>query len=149
MKRSEVREFIRQGVVAVHEPDFSYTFGLLTEWDAKRDNIYPCIFNPSLEVSTSINTQSSPPFDSWQVQLYVVKKDRMDSVSDEYEPTIDECDLVAQKLMYQFRKIIDGYDLTMIVNSTRKPWIKKNADCCTGVLLEFIIENQDKTDVCP
>lgn len=149
MKRSEVREFVRQGVMAIRQPTITFQTGVFTDWDANRSNVYPCIFLPSLEVDTDYPQESSPPIDGWAIKLYIAYKDAMDSAPEQYEDIIDRADFIAQQLIYQYRTIIDGYKMTTIGSSSRKVWLKQNADCASGVILEFPITVSDQTDVCP
>lgn len=147
MKRSEIREFVRLGVVAIQQPSIEFHFGKYTDWNANRSNVYPCIFNPSLEVGTDYPV--SAPLDEWPIILYIAYKDKIDSKPEEYEDLIDQADNVAQQLMYRYRQIITGYTKTQILKSSRESWIKQNADLASGVILRFAVINTDQTNVCP
>lgn len=148
MKRSEVREFIRQGVIAI-QPTLAFDSGLLTDFNSQRTNIYPKVFLESLNVDTSYNAQA--PLDVWPIQIYIAFQDRMDSLPVDYEDLVDQADFIAQKLMYLYRKTLNSQnaELVKIENTKRTKWIKQNADCLTGILLTFQIRGQDTTNVCP
>lgn len=146
MKRSEVREFIRKGVATL-QPSVEFDSGRLSEFNSERSNIYPKAWLETLEVDTDFPT-SSAPVDTWPVKLYIANKDAMDSAPPQYEDLIDQADYIAQKLIYQYRNVIDGYKLVSIEGAKRVKWIKQNADILTGVILEFNIKNTDQTDVC-
>lgn len=146
MKRNEIREFIRLGVVAL-TPSLEFDSGLLTDFNSERSNIYPKVWLESLEVDTTIPV--SAPVDTWPIKLYIARKDSMDSKPSQYEDHVDHADFIAQKLIYQYRNVVEGFKLVEIIGEKREPWIKKNADCLTGVVLTFDLKATDATDFCP
>lgn len=147
MKRSEVRTFIREGVNSL-VPVLDYSEGQITDWNAQRSNIYPGVLSVLEETDTSIPTTSTPLNDNWDIKLIIANKDALDSIPDVYEGIVDSCDEVAQRLIYKYRNIIDGYKLTTMEAINRKKFIKKYADCLTGIELTFKLINQDRTNVC-
>lgn len=146
MKRSEVRTFIAAGVAAL-QPSIEFDSGQLTDFNSDRSNVYPKVWLETLEADTEYPTISAP-VDTWPIKLYIASKDAMDSAPAQYEALIDQADFIAQKLVYQYRNVTAGYKLIYIENTKRLKWIKKNADCLTGIILEFHIKNTDKTNVC-
>lgn len=146
MKRSELKEFIRQGV-AVLQPSIEFGTGLLTDFNSIPDQVYPKVWLESPEVGTEYPV--SAPLDTWVINIYIANRDKMDSFPDQYEDLIDSADMIAQRLIYQYRNIIENYKLTSLEGVKRVPWIKKNATCLTGIYLTFIIKNTDQTNVCP
>ena len=86
--------------------------------------------------------------DKWDIELIIAQKDAMDSAPEVYEGIVDSSDLIAQKLIYQYRNRISGYKQIAIDSIKREPFIKKYADCLTGVKLTFTITANDKTNVC-
>ena len=147
MKRSEVRTFIREGVNSL-VPVLDYSEGQITDWNAQRSNEYPGILSVLEQTDTSIPTTSTPLNDSWDIKLIIANKDALDSIPDVYEAIVDDCDSISQKLIYKYRNIIDGYKLTTMEAINRKKFIKKYADCLTGIELTFKLINQDRTNVC-
>lgn len=145
MKRAEIREFIRQGVVAI-TPSVEFDSGLLTDFNSQRAHIYPKVWLES--PSTKIDYPASAPINDWNIKLYIASLDRMDSAPAIYEDLVDQADYIAQQLLYQYRTIISGYKLLAIEGTSREAWIKKNADCLTGVVLSFNLKGPDQTDVC-
>ena len=145
MTRKEIKEFIRLGVVAI-TPALEFDSGLLTDFNSERSNIYPKVWLESLEVDTVVPV--SAPVDTWPIKLYIAGKDQMDSKPSQYEDLIDKADFIAQKLIYQYRNVVKGFKLVEILGEKREPWIKKNADCLTGVVLSFDLKATDATDVC-
>lgn len=144
MKRVEVREFIRGGVVAL-TPSVEFGSGLLTDFNSQRSNVYPMVWLESPELDTDFILR---PIDSWTINLYIASLDRMDSSPAQYEDLVDKADFIAQKLMYNYQNVATGYKLIMIESSKREPWIKQNADCLTGVVLSFTLSGPDQTEVC-
>lgn len=146
MKRSEIRTFLQQGVAAIQQPDFTLLEGLYTDWNKERAVKYPCIFIDLSETETDYPV--SAPLDSWAVSIWIGNQDKLDSKPEQYEDIVDQMDLVAKQLIYQYRTITEGYALTVIESSKREKFVKKNADIVTGVNLTFAITGADQTDVC-
>ncbi len=145
MKREEVREFLKEGVNGiVPAPEFGS--GLITDFNSIRSHEYPAVWQVVSPVGTVEGT--SAPQDSWEIELIVAQKDRMDSSHDEYEHILDDCDLIAQKLIYKYRKIVDGYKLVTMESIRREPFVKKYADCLSGVMLTFTLNVPNQTNVC-
>lgn len=147
MKRSEIRQFIKEGVNSL-TPVLDYSEGQITDWNAQRSNQYPGIVLVLEETDTDIPTTSTPSNDKWDIKIIIANKDALDSTPDVYEAIVDSCDEIAQRLIYKYRNVIDGYKLTTMESITRKKFIKKYADCLSGVELSFKINNQDQTNVC-
>jgi hypothetical protein len=143
MKRSEIREIIKAGVDSL-TPVLQFWDGELSDWNAKRDNRYPGVLS-ILDSVESKYAQNMSPLDSWPIRLLVCKIDKMDSNPSDYESIVDSCDEIAQKLIYYYRDNALSYDIT---TASRKRFIKKHADCLTGVELTFTIQANDKTRVC-
>ena len=145
MKRSEIREFIRSGVVAL-TPTVEFESGQLTDFNSSRTNLYPKVWLESPIVDTDYLT--SAPIDDWSLKIYIASLDKIDSTPEVYEDLVDKADFIAQKLLYELRNIVNGYKLLALDNVKRDPWIKKNADCLTGIILSFVLKGPDQTDVC-
>lgn len=148
MKRSEVRTFIKNGVNELTTPP-TFGSGLYSFFNSERSWKYPVVFHETVPigvVSSSIDYQA--PTDDWDIVLWISQQGKMDMVPSEYEPLIDQCDEIAQKLIYKYRNIIAGYKLVTIDSVTRTPFVKINADCLVGVTLRFTIMAPDKTNVC-
>jgi len=148
MKRSEVRAFIQLGINTLTE-SFSYGTGRLSEWNSDRGNSYPMMwldeqtFQPSTELSNN-----TIPQDAWEVNIHIGRKDAPDSSPEQYTALIDACDFTAQKLINIYNVSLSSSDEVTITNITRPPFIKKHADCLTGVTLSFTLNSPDKTNLC-
>ena len=145
MKRSEVRQFLEDGVNAL-TPAPVFGSGLITEFNSIRSHEYPVVWQTIAPVNSEVQNQA--PMDNWEILLTIAQKDRMDSVSTEYEQIIDQCDEIAQKLTYQYRNVTSGYKLINLEDLKREPFVKKHADCLTGVEFTFTIKAVDRTNVC-
>ncbi len=86
------------------------------------------------------------PIDAWQIRLHIARLDAMDSLPDQYEAIIDECDSIAQTLQFKYNQIVSGSNLITMSDISRVPYVKKYEDCVTGVLLSFSLNGPDKTD---
>ncbi len=147
MKRSEIRVFVRDGVNAML-PVLDFSEGQITDWNAQRSNQYPGVLSVIETTDTDILDTNSSPYDTWPIKIIIANKDALDSAPEVYEDIIDQCDFIAQKLVYKYRAIIQGYKLTTIESIKREKFIKKYADCLTGIELTFDLKNQDQTNVC-
>lgn len=151
MKRSEVRTFIREGVEAI-SPSLTFSEGLITEFNADVSRNLPTVHHLLEENTTDLletrGGVAMAPSDTWKIKLIIANLDKMDSVSDVYEDIVDHCDHVAQKLIYKYRNIVDGYKLVTMDGINRKKFVKKHAACLTGIELTFNLNAPDKTNVC-
>lgn len=147
MTRQEVRAFIEEGVNLLN-PVTEFGSGLLTDFNSSRVHQYPSVWQHILPVSTSIQNSTGAPLDSWEITLTIAQKDAINSSPETYEDIIDCADFIAQKVTYAYRNVVSGYKLIAITGLKRTPFVKKNADCLTGVELSFTITVQDKTNVC-
>jgi hypothetical protein len=145
MKRSELRQFIKDGVNAI-TPVLTFSEGLVTEFNADMNRILPTVHH-LLESNDTELTQSAPS-DSWSIRLLIANLDKMDSTADIYEDIVDHCDEVAQKLIYKYRNVIEGYKQVTMDGISRKKFVKKYTSCLTGIELTFTIHAPDKTNVC-
>lgn len=145
MKRSEVRTFIRDGVNSI-TPVLDYWEGDIQDFNAQRSNEYPGVLL-ILDEDTTTLTQSAPQ-DQFSIKLIIANIDRLDSNPEVYEAIVDSCHEIAQKLIYKYRNIIEGYKLVTLESIQRKRFVKLHADCLTGIELSFTINAPDKTDVC-
>lgn len=145
MKRSEVRTFIREGVESI-SPSLTFSEGLITDFNADVSRTLPTVHH-ILETNDTELTQSAPS-DSWRIQLLIANLDKQDSAADVYEDIVDHCDEVAQKLIYKYRNIIEGYKLVTMDAINRRKFVKKHATCLTGIELTFNLHAPDKTNVC-
>jgi hypothetical protein len=86
--------------------------------------------------------------DTWSINLHIAKADKQDSGAEEYEAIIDECDVIAQKLIHKYNNEVSGYNLVTIDGYSRIPFIKAHSEILTGVLLSFTINSPDTMAVC-
>ena len=145
MTRAEVRTFLEDGVNAL-TPVPEFGSGRVSEFNSIRSHDYPAVWQITAQASTDVLNQA--PVDSWDIDLIVAQIDKEDSSPEQYEHIIDDCDLIAQKLVYQYRAIAEGFRLTQIRGVIREPFVKKYADCLSGVNLKFTLVVQNQTNVC-
>jgi len=148
MKRSEIRAFLKAGVDALTPPPPEFGSGLITDFNSNRSHTYPSVWQNVKPVDVDLPEPMNAPLDEWDIELIIAQKDALDSAHEVYEGIVDEADLIAQKLTYQYRNVTSGYKLIQISSIKREPFIKKYADCLTGVKLTFTITANDKTNVC-
>ena len=150
MTRKEIATFIEDGVKLL-SPKTDYGRGRISEWNSDREHNYPKVWQVSTD-NDGTNTQFSPtltPVDSWPIELRIAFKDSQASTEEQYEDLVDEADRLAQKLIYNLNQIVQTTPLVNISGIKRAPFIKKNADDITGVILTFTIESVDLTSNCP
>jgi hypothetical protein len=147
MKRSELRSFVQSGVSAIN-PQLAFDSGKLTDFNSNRNNEYPKVFYESVQEVPVDLVNEILPLDQWPVILHIGKKDSMDSIPNQYELLIDECDEVAQKLIRQYNLVLSDSEKVTVSGYTRQPFVKKHADCITGVILSFTLNVPDQTNLC-
>lgn len=156
MKRSEVRTFLKSGADAI---PVHFDAGRLTEFNSMKDKGYPFAWLETLEPASDFGGSGATLIDDWDVAIHIGKIDKLDSVQDQYEAIVDECDFIAQKLINQYNLILsestaisqtlrDLYKLVSLSSFRREPFYKKHADVVTGVILTFNLNAPDKTNVC-
>lgn len=148
MTRSEVREFIKEGINLMNPP-IEFNEGTVPDFAGQRTNEYPSSLLVLETVETSI--AFSAPTDSWAIRLIIFKQDKLDSVAEVYEGMVDECDDIARKLIYKYRNIVEGYKLVSMTSVTRTKFIKGKefgADCLTGIEINFTLTSPDTQNVC-
>ncbi len=89
--------------------------------------------------------QVTLPIDNWQINLHIAKLDTTDSLPEQYESIIDDCDEVAQQIQFKVNKVVTGYKLLTLEGISRTPFVKVLSSCATGVLLSFTIVAPDQT----
>lgn len=140
MKREEIRAFLKAGVDAVAS-NIKFNSGRISQFASELNKTYPYVWSEPLSISGN----------NWSVNILIAKLDKMDSLPEQYERLVDECDLIAQQLLSQYKIQLTGYDNLFIdpTNPERNPFIKLNSpDCTTGVRLSFEIQDFDPTNVC-
>lgn len=149
MTRTEVRAFVNRGILTLIE-SFSYGSGRITEWNSDRGNNYPMIWldEEALVPSVEFTNNNTLPVDNWPIVLHIGRKDAMDSSPDQYTALIDACDLTAQKLQKIYNVDLTDSDEVKIENISRPVFIKKHADCLTGVTLQFTLNASDRSNFC-
>ena len=147
MTRAEVRTFLEDGVNEI-TPVPVFDSGLYTFFNSNRTWDYSngVVFQETAPVDTDL--PNSAPVDSWQIILWISKLTSMDATPAEYEPLIDDMDLLAQKLIYKYRVVVSGFKDVQIEGISREPFVKENADILAGVKLTFVLKVQNKTNVC-
>lgn len=138
MKRSEIKEFIQAGAEFYNIP---FATGRLSEFNSSRSNTYPFIFLETIEVDTDL--VNSIQTDNWLIRIHIASKDSVDSKMGQYEKLVDDADYLAQKLVRRYNDVINDYNLVLISGLSRTPFIKRYADCLTGVLLQFTLTVQN------
>lgn len=138
MTRAEVKEFIQSGAELLQIP---FDTGRISEFNSNRTNTYPFVFLETVSSQTTLT--NSLPTDTYAIKIHVLSKDWIDSSNADYEALIDQADIVAQRLIKRYNDILSNYNLVTINSISRVPFIKKHADCLTGVLLSFNLLTQD------
>lgn len=144
MTRREVKEFLYSGIQTI---GLGYGTGRISEFNSDRSQTYPKTWIEPVNVSTTL-TQQGLNYDGWSVVLHIGKKDAQDSLPEQYEELVDDCDEYAQQLINAYNQIVSGYKTVTIESVTRVPFVKKNADVLTGVILSFTLNAPDTTNLC-
>jgi len=145
MKRSEVRTFLTDGIATL--TNVTSGNGRISEFNSNRSREYPMAWVDSLSTSPEI-TPNGLPYDNWNVVIHIAKKDSADSTEDQYELIIDSADEMGQQLIKNYNDVVSGYKLVELLAIQRIPFIKKHADCLTGIELSFTLRAPDTTNLC-
>jgi len=146
MTRKQINDFVASAVLAIN-PQMSYGRGRLSEWNSIRSNEYTSVWNETYGSDGEI-TELALPIDGWSLRIHVGKLDKPGSSPEEYEAIVDEADEIAQKLVFQMNNVISGYKLATISGFSRTPFIHRNADNVTGILLTLTIIDPATTSRC-
>jgi hypothetical protein len=146
MKRSEVRAFVKSGVDYLNQ-SIPFNSGRISDFNKQRSNEYPYVWLESLSVTPDIQAQG-PPMDSWNIVLHILNIDKVDSLPEQYELIIDECDEIGQHLVKTFNDLLTDSKNIVPDGVSRDPFIKLHADCLTGIVLSFNINTWDKSSFC-
>lgn len=146
MNRAEISQAIDTAVNSL-SPATRYGRGRLTEFNSLRNEHYPAVWQETVVGSPYASTEftvNESPLDNAPIRVWVAQWDKQDSLPTEYEAIIDSADLIALKLIYLLQQAIPG----KVTSAQRTSFVKMNADCITGVLLEFTILSDDTTENC-
>lgn len=157
MTRAQVRAFLKAGADALKA---NFDSGRLTEFNSLHDKTFPFIWVESPSADTEFGGSGASLTDDWDIKIHVNKQDSPDSIQTQYELLIDDCDLIAVKLIWQYNYILqqasnistanqDLYKLVTLSGISRVPFIKKHTDCLTGTILSFKLNTPNLIDVCP
>lgn len=148
MTRKEVRAFLEAGVNEL-TPALDFGSGRVSDFNpvSAKSGGFPRVWQVIAPVSSEQPAQA--PVDNWEIELLIAGKDDMGSVPEQFELIIDDCDEIAQKLVYIYRNIVDGYKLVTMSGVVREPFVKLNgAAVMSGVSLKFTLVAPDQTNVC-
>lgn len=151
MTRAEVNAFIKSGVDSLR-PAVQYGRGRLTEfksWATRETVGYPVAWLETVEgegVETDIVGAQQLPMDAWPIRLHIAKLTTQDASPEEYEAIVDQCDAIAQTLVFKYNQIVTGYKLVTLGTITRPPFVKRHPDLAAGVVLTFDLNGPDTTD---
>ena len=145
MTREQVRTYIEDGIKLL-STNLGFNSGRITEFNSERSNGYPFAWLESLSVSSDIPNQT--PIDTWSIVIHIAQKDAMDSKPDDYEAIVDVSDYIAQQLQKKYNAEVSGFKLITMEGMTREPFIKKHADCLTGVIFSFNLIAPDTANFC-
>lgn len=157
MKREDVRTFLKSGADAVK---IYFDAGRLTEFNKFADKGFPFAWVYELGAASNFGGSGAMLIDDWSVKIRIAKIDATDSMQEQYESIVDDCDHIARQLIWQYNNILQGasgvstvnqdlYKLITISDIDRTPFYKLGADCLTGVDLTLTLNTPDQTDVCP
>lgn len=151
MTRNELKDFIQLPINDLN-PSVEYDCGRLTQLNQFLQKIgitnFHFIWLVSPGTKPGYNDTMTVLFDNWTVQLHIGKLDKMDSSLEEYEAIIDECDMLARKLLNQYNLQLEESPHVTITGIGIDPFIKLHAVCSTGVILSFTLNAPDLTSLC-
>lgn len=159
MTRKEISDLVKYAVDRLR-PVTMYGRGRITEFNSIRSHTYPAVWQETIPGTPDVNVTLTPtllPVNDNNIVLHIAQLDSEDSLPEAYEAIIDACDLIAQKIIFYLNQPDSG-DVTETANFkalitldgvSRSPFVKRHADNCTGVVLEFVLNTPGTTDLCP
>lgn len=147
MTRKETRALLKSALDALSVV-ILFNSGRITEFNSQRDNEYPFVWSDPLSRATEFRVPDNLPLDGWNVSLHFAKKDQAGSSPEEYESIVDDCDLLAKQFTNKLNSVIEGFKLITITNLSCDPFYHRHADDTSGVVLSFILNSPDQTNVC-
>lgn len=147
MKRSEIRDFLKDGVSKIN-PSLHFGSGRLTEWNSTLNKEFPQVWWESIVEDSGDIVNQILPVDNYPISLHIGKLDKADSSTTEYEQIVDDCHYIAQQLIRQYNQVIENHTKISIESFSREPFLKKGADCISGVILKFQLKGPDTTKLC-
>jgi hypothetical protein len=146
MTRAEVRAFIKSGFDNLQQ-SMPFNSGRISDFNKQRSNEYPYGWLESISVTPDLPLNGAP-MDAWQIVIHVANLDKPDSLPEQYEQIIDECDEIAKQLVVKYNMLLADSKTVVIEGISRDPFIKQHADCLTGVILSFELNTWDKSNYC-
>ena len=146
MTRSEVRTLINDAVDALAQST-AFNAGRITEFNSQPGKTYPFAWLETLKDSPDLTAQQLP-ISNWDCLLIIAKKDETDSLPVQYEALIDACDEIAKKIAVKINLVIQGYKLITLTGQHFEPFVKKLADCTSGIEYSFVLSVPDTTNRC-
>lgn len=150
MTRAEVRQFIESGIEELI-PLVGFDSGRISEFNSDRTRDYPFAWLETISNSPDFFNNANGlqvPYDHWTIRIHIAAKDKQDSLPNQYEALIDQCDYKAQLLQKNYDTVVSGFNLVTLEGLSREPFIKKHADCLTGVIFSFTLSAPDTTNLC-
>lgn len=158
MTRKELKSFLKLGCDAIK---IFFDAGLVSDFGKVADKDFPYVWLDLSSVDSEIPDDRFLLLDDWPIELHIAKKDSLDSIPNQYEQIVDECDDIARKLLWQYNLTLAGsdsidtsatnqelYQRIKISTPKRQRFVKKHADILTGVILSFTLTSPDMKDVC-
>lgn len=148
MKRSEIRDFLKNGVTKIN-PSLHFGSGRISEWvSAGNKNFKQVWWESNVEASVELANQTLP-VTTHNIRLHIAGQDKADASATDYEAVIDDCDYIAQQLIYQYNQVIEDHAQVSIEGISREPFVKKYGNpVMSGVTLSFNLRGPDKTKLC-
>lgn len=145
MTRAEISLAIKTAVAELN-PVTRYGRGRITEFNSIRAEEYPAVWQETTTEAyrTAELTAGQMPLDDSPILLHIAQFDKQDSLPDQYEAILDQADLIARKLVYLLNTSLRG----SLSSISATAFVKKNADCLTGVLLTLTLTDSDTTVNC-
>jgi hypothetical protein len=145
MTRAQVQDFLQSGAKLLGN-EFGFGCGRISEFNSNQAREMPYVWVE--EVQDSPEFINSIPFNNWDVTIHIAQLDTQDSIETQYEPIVNFCDEVGQKLGKYYNLVVANSKLVTISNIGRRPFRKKHAQCLTGVILTFNLNMPDRSGDC-
>lgn len=147
MKRQDVRSFIAAGVqeLASNYPFNSGRYSEITQ--SANNSAHPFVWLESLSTGTTFSVNGSMG-ENWNIIIYIIDKDKIDSTPEQYEAIVDKCDFLGQQLIHILDQNLPDSHKMFLDAISREPHIKKFSTSSTGIILTFTLIDFSPANVC-
>lgn len=142
MSHLSLRQLIEDTAKALSD-EIKFGYGRASDFNVISDKNYPFVWlDPLTSAFEFSNNNVQDLTKTWRCEMVFYKKDRQDSIQEQYQLILDEMDTLIDRFI---NNLNDADETAVISGITQVPVIKVMADVLTGWVLTFNISLLDDT----